>query len=280
MEPQENNVRVPEFAKHERKAEVRYQRVNLGDFLELSKVRDLVPLEFQLDRMRELPMILGKARDHVRRLSFAKALPCDVCVENFVRDRERRLELGSRIFGESNFSPTDMSKDFLEELYPDFDSEPSEENGRLRVHGITQEGKYQTYCHFCDSDTCLSEIKEGPDWDKTYESQYQNFLPNLPELLGVFLLSASKWEELTHAILNAERVPGEVDVIAPQARGFHFSGSTAWLVNVELLVDEGQLNREYIFFTHEGRKWRVDVSTENDPLVRRIGPSKLYKPMA
>ena len=85
-------------------------------------------------------------------------------------------------------------------------------------------------------------------------------------------------EDVIPAILNGEQVSEEIEAIIPEVRGFYFSGCTAWLVNAELLVDEGQLNHEFIFSVHEGRKWTVRVSPANDPLVRRIG-HKLYKPI-
>jgi len=255
------------------------KKARLDEFLELSRTVDLVSPGFQVDRMRELPTILEWAREHARRLRFAKVIPCDVCVENFVQDKDKRLELGGRIFGEAGyFSAEDMTSEFLEELYPEWDAEPSAESGRVRVHGITQDGKYQTYCHFCNDDMCLSQIKEGPDWDKVYESQYRDFLPRLPELLGIQLLPASEWETLTASLLKGEQVSEEVEAIVPEVRGFYFSGCTAWLVNAELLVDEGQLNREFVFFAHEGKKWTARIAPANDPMVHRIG-HKLYKPI-
>jgi len=257
------------------------KKVRLDEFLELSKTVDLRPSGFQVDRLRELPVVLERAAEHAKRLRFAKVVPCDVCVENFVQNKNKRLELGGRIFSEAGyFSVEDMTPEFLEELYPEWDAEPSAEDGRVRVHGITQDGeKYQTYCRFCDDDMCLSQIKEGPDWDKVYESQYHDFLPELPELLDIRLLPASEWEALTASLLKGEQVPEEIEAVLPEVRGFYFSGSTAWLVNVEILAEEGELNREFVFFAHEGRKWTVRFSPANDPLVRRIG-HKLYKPIS
>ncbi len=254
-------------------------KVPLEEFLKLSKTVDLIPSGFRVDRLRELPVVLERARQHARRLRFAKLVPCDVCVEKFVQDKDKQLKLGGRIFGEAGYySAKEMTAEFLEELYPEWNAEPSAENGRLRVHGITQDGKYQSYCHFCDDDMCLSQVKEGTDWDKVYESQYRTFLPQLPKLLGIQLLPAKEWEVLTASLLRGEGVSEEVEAVVPPVRGFYFSGCTAWLVNIELLVDEGQLNREFVLFAHEGRKWTARISPTNDPLVRRIG-HKLYKPI-
>lgn len=255
------------------------KKVRLDEFLALSKTVDLVPSGFEVDRLGELSAILERAAEHAKRLRFARVVPCDVCVENFVQDKDKQLELGGRIFGEAGyFSSEDMTAEFLEELYPEWNAEPSADSGRVRVHGITQDGKYQTYCHFCDDDMCLSQVKEGPDWDKTYESQYRDFLPQLPELIGTLLLPASEWEALTTSLLKGEQMSEEIEAVVGKVRGFYFSGCTAWLVNAELLVDEGELNREFVFFTHEGRKWTARISPANDPLVRRIG-HKLYKPI-
>lgn len=255
------------------------KKVRLDEVLALLRTVDLMPSEFKVDHLRELPVILDRVAEHAKRLRFAKVVPCDVCVENFVQDRDKRLELGGRIFGEAGcFSSDDMTAEFLEELYPEWNAEPSVENGRVRVHGITRDGKYQTYCHFCNDDMCLSQVKEGPDWDKNYESQYRDFLPQMPELLGILLLPASEWETLTASLLKGERVSEDIEAVLPEVRGFYLSGCTAWLVNVELLVDEGELNREFVFFTHEGRKWTARISPANDPMVRRIG-HKLYKPI-
>lgn len=255
------------------------KKVRLDEFLALSKTVDLMPSGFGVDRLRELPAILERAAEHAKSLRFTKIVPCDVCVENFVQDRDKRLELGGRIFGEAgHFSSEDMTAEFLEELYPEWNAEPSTDNGRIRVHGITQDGKYQTYCHFCDDDMCLSQVKEGPDWDKVYETQYRDFLPQLPKFLGILLLPESEWEALTASLLKGEHVPEDIEAVLPEVRGFYFSGCTAWLVNAELLVDEGQLNREFVFFAHEGSKWTARISPANDPLVRRIG-HKLYKPI-
>lgn len=255
------------------------KKARIDEFLELSKTVDLIPSGFCVDRMRELPMILERAREHAETLRFAKVVPCDVCIENFIQDRDKRLEIGGRIFGEAGyFSAEEMTREVLEELYPEFNAKPSQENGRVRVHGITRDGKYQTYCYFCDDDMCLSQVKEGPDWDKLCESRYREFLPQLPELLGISLLPASKWETLTDSLLKGERVSDEIEALVAHVRGFYFSGSTSWLVNVDLLVDEGQLNREYVLFTHEGRKWTARISTANDPIIRKIG-YRLYKPI-
>ena len=197
------------------------KKARLDEFIPISGAIDLMPSGFQVDRTRELPAILGRAAEHARRLRFAKIVPCDVCVENFVQDKDKKLELGGRIFNEVGyFSSDDMTAEFLEELYPEWNAEPSAEDGRVRVHGITQDGKYQTYCHFCNDDMCLSQMKEGPDWDKVYESQYRNFLPELPELLGIQLLSASEWETLTASLLKGEQVSEEIETIAPKVRGF------------------------------------------------------------
>jgi len=252
-----------------------------------AKTVNLMPSgDFQVHRMFELPAILRNVREHVKHMRFAKVVPCDVCIENFVLDKKEQLELGSRIFGEAlYFSAKEMTANLLDELYPEFDAKPSAKNGRVRVHGITQDGKYQTYCHFCDADMCLSEIENGPNWDRIYELQYrEEFLIKLPELLEVLLLRTKNWNILVNSFkskqllerIDLERIGVEVEL--PEIRGFYFSGCTAWMVNVDILVDEGHLNREFVFFVHEGRKWTAHFATADDPLIRRIG-QKLYKPV-
>lgn len=78
-------------------------------------------------------------------------------MKNFVPERQKVLEVGGRIFGEvCYFSAGEMNAERLQKLYPDYDGNPSLKEGRLRVHGITRDGQYQTYCHFCDADMCLS----------------------------------------------------------------------------------------------------------------------------
>lgn len=254
------------------------KKVRPNEFLGFPKTSDFTPPGFQVDRLRELKVILDRAAEHAKRLRFAKVVPCDVCIENFVQDKDKQRELGGRIFGEAvDFSLEEMTRELLEELYPEWDAEPSREFGRVRVHGITQDGKYQTYCHFCEDDMCLSQVKEGPDWDKAYESQYRDFLVQLPELLGILLLPASKWEALTASLLKGE-TPEEIEAVVPEVRGFYMSGSTAWSVRVELLVDAGQLNRKLVFFAHEGRKWTASFLPANHPLVHQIG-SELYEPI-
>ena len=114
------------------------KKARLEEFLGPSKMVDLIPSGFQVDCLQELPAILKRAREHAKRLAFVKLVSCDVCVENFVQDKDKRLELGGRIFGEAGyFSSKEMTAELLEELYPEWNAEPSQEFGRVKVHGIT-----------------------------------------------------------------------------------------------------------------------------------------------
>ena len=241
------------------------KKVRLDEF-QTPKTIDLTPPGFQVDRWQELPAILERIAQHVSQLSFAKVVPCDLCIENFLEDKIKQLELAGRILGEASyFSSQEMTPELLEQLYPEWNAQPSKELGRVRVHGFTKDGKYQTYCHFCDANMCLSKINQGPNWDEIYESRYLNFLQQLPELLGILLLPEEEQNE------DSE----EVVAVVPEVLGFYFDSSVSWKVNIELLVEPGRLNYDFVFFAHEGRKWTAHFLPANDPLAQQI--SDKYK---
>ena len=252
--------------------------ISLDEFLELSKYIDLCPKRFKVDRLKEIKQIVEAAKEHVSRLAFSKAVHCDICVYNFFPKREAKkaIKIRARIFAEAwCFSSRDMTREILEKLYPDYSSEPSGD-GRIRIHGFTQAGEYQTYCHFCDDDVCLSQVREGKDWDSAYREQYRNFIPKLPELLGIAWVPAVLWEETTDLILAGKNFPEVFKVVHPKVLGFHFSGSTSWSVAVDILVPAGEMNRTYVFYAHEGKRWSISVVPEDDPLVEKL-TRRMYK---
>lgn len=258
-------------------AETERIRVKTDEFFNALDPLDVRPEGFLPERIEELPKILEQAREHAASLVYAKVLPCDVCIKNFIKDKEKALEIGARIFQESlSVSPANITVELLDELYPEYNNQPSGDEGRIRVHGITPEGKYQTYCHFCDDDMCNSEIDSGKNWDRHYEAHYRQFIRDIPKLLNILLMSSEEWARICAFLDRNEEVPAEVEVIVPQAKGYYFQGSTAWSSHVNILVGEGQPNCKYVFFTHEGREWTASISPADDILVRRIG-HKLYK---
>lgn len=215
----------------------------------------------KIERMKQLPEIMERVRKHVNRMHFAKVVPCDVCIENFIEDPAKAQQIARRILAESlYYSPEDMTPELLSTLYPGWDK-PSAD-GRLRVHGITKDGKYQTYCHFCDADMCLSQVVEGPNWDERYESQYGDSL--LHHLRKIFPEPKSQWEAL---------IGGPIP--------YFFHGSTAWLVSLELLVPSPP-PESLIVTIHDGRKWMVSITGDDSltPLIRLVAQSKKFPPPA
>lgn len=240
------------------------QENRLKEFLSIDKCLNLIPPDFKVERWKNKNEIMEKIKQNVSNLAYSKVVECDVCLENFITDTSERLSKAGRIFAESvELSASDIDTQTLNDLYPEYDSIGDFDKGKVRVHGITKDHKYQTYCHFCDDDMCLSELNVGHDWDKIYQNQYQSFLKQIPNKIGLKCIFSKTWADL-------EKNPDDFSIIQPEVKKYFFTGSTSWSVNLDLIVTGGILNIEHVDFIHDGKKWSVSLLSADDNFVKQI----------
>lgn len=240
------------------------QENKLTQFLSFDKYLNRISPDFKVERWQDKNKIIEKIKQNVSDLVFSKVVECDVCLENFIADTSDRLSKAGRIFAESmELSSSDIDIQTLNDLYPEYDSIEDFDKGKVRVHGITKDNKYQTYCHFCDDDMCLSELNIGRDWDRVYQNQYQSFLKQIPDKIGLRCIFSKTWADL-------EKNPDNFSIIQPAAKKYFFSGSTSWSVNLDLIVTGGILNIEHVDFAHDGKKWSVSLLSADDNFVKKI----------
>lgn len=249
--------------------------VSLEDFLS-EKNFDLRPTGFTPERMQSIEEILKKATEHASRLKGAKVVSCDVCVGQFISGQEWALELGGRIFAESmNFESNEMTPQVLAELYPEWDTNASKTDGRVRVHGFDEEGRYVTYCHFCDSSMCLSQVKEGPEWEKQANERYGS---KVKELFDGLSISFIPQKEFDYLVENIGDKSIQCNPLPAEPLMYYIASASAWNVNIEILVAPGMVDREFVKLAHDGKEFIIHVDTVR-PWMSIDFIERMYKPI-
>lgn len=244
------------------------------DFFALNKIVDFRQKGFTPERMDMIDVIEKEATEHAQELHGAKVVPCDVCIGQFVLDNKRKLELGGRIFRESIwYNVEELSPELLEELYPEWDKTASRVDGRVRVHGFDDEGKYVTYCHFCDSDMCLSQHNDGPDWEKESDKKYGPSVEQLFRALNVFFIP----EREVAYLVEHWKEETTINPLQAQPLMYRIASATAWGVNIKVLIPPGVVDKERIIFAHDGKEFLIQIENGKHMPIEMV--QKIYTPI-
>lgn len=117
---------------------------------------------------------------------------------------------------------------------------------RTRVQAQTDLG-YLTFCFYCDSTMCCNEVEypDNPDWDELHKERARRFLIEYhPE-----------WE----------------------VESFILSGSTRWIINIDVLAGENSTLTG--FWEGEFEGYAIFVICSDPQLLQRLGLLEMYEPL-